>query len=234
MELVHTPLFGLLLTLASYRFAVWLYHKSHHTLVLHPFIVSMFPVVIALKLLDIDYDEYMHQTDIIQFLLGPATVALAWPMHRQLRVLGKIWLPLLITVCVGGLLAAGICVGLAWLMGAPQQMLNSLVPKSITTPIALEVVKMTGGLPALTAGVVAITGIVGALCAPAIMRWMKITDDRVRGFVIGLTSHAIGTARAFELSETAGAFSSAALSLTGTFTALVLPVLWSWIEVHYL
>lgn len=234
MPLVHTTLFGLLLTLASYRFAVWLYHKSGRSLALHPFIVSMIPVVIALKLLDIDYAEYLHQTDIIQFLLGPATVALAWPMHRQLRVLGKIWLPLLITVCVGGLLAAGICVGIAWVMGAPEQVLSSLVPKSITTPIALEVVKMTGGNAALIAGVVAITGIIGAVCAPAILRWMKITDDRVRGFVIGLTSHAIGTARAFELSETAGAFSSLALSLTGTFTALVLPVLWSWIEVHYL
>lgn len=234
MELLHTPLFGLLLTLISYKIATQLYKKSGGSLALHPFIISMIPVVITLKLADINYAEYMRQTDIIQFLLGPATVALAWPMHRQLRVLGKIWLPLLITVCIGGLLAAGICVGIAWAMGAPELMLSSLTAKSITTPIALEVVKLTGGSAALVAGAVAITGIVGAICAPAMLRWLKITDDRVRGFVIGLTSHAIGTARAFELSETAGAFSSLALSLTGTFTALVIPVLWSWIEVHYL
>lgn len=234
MELIHSPLFGLLLTLISYKLATLLYQKSGRSLALHPFIISMIPVVLVLKLSDISYAEYIQQTDIIQFLLGPATVALAWPMHRQLRVLGKIWLPLLITVCIGGLLAAGICVGLAWLMGAPDMVLASLTAKSITTPIALEVVKMTHGSAALVAGAVAITGIIGAVCAPAMLRVMRITDDRVRGFVIGLTSHAIGTARAFELSETAGAFSSLALSLTGTFTALVIPVLWSWIEVNYL
>lgn len=230
MDLLHTPLFGLLLTLGSYRFATWLYQKSGRSPALHPFVVSMVPVVLALKLLDIQFDDYLQQTNIIQFLLGPATVALAWPMYRQLHVLGKIWRPLLITVCIGGLLAPGICVGIAWAMGTPNMVLSSLVAKSITTPIALGVGEMTGGSGALIAGVVAITGIVGAICAPTILRWLKITDDRVRGFTIGLTSHAIGTARAFEISETAGAFSSLALSLTGTFTAIFIPILWSLIQ----
>ena len=234
MELIHTPLFGLLLTLSCYRACAHLYQKIGGMLLLHPFIISMIPVVLALKWLNIGYEEYLHQTWLIQFLLGPATVALAWPMYRQLHVLGKIWLPLLLTIVIGGLLAPGICVGIAWLMGAPPLVLDSLAPKSITTPIALEVVKLTGGSGALTAGVVAVTGIVGAFCAPTILGWLNITDTRVRGFTIGLTSHAVGTARAFELSETMGAFSSLALSLNGTFTALVIPILWSWIQVHYL
>jgi putative effector of murein hydrolase len=203
-------------------------------MILHPLIVSMFPVVIALKLAHVDYTEYLHQTYLIQFLLGPATVALAWPMYRQLHVLGKIWGRLLATIVIGGLLAPAICVATAAWLGAPETMLSSLVAKSITTPIALSVVAMTGGNAALTAGAVAVTGIVGAICAPTLLHWLKITDERVKGFTIGITSHAFGTARAFEISDQTGAFSSLALSMNGVFTALVMPVLWSFIQVHYL
>lgn len=233
MDLLHTPLFGLLLTLASYRAAVWVYHKSGRAPVCHPFLLSMLPVVIVLKSVDIHFAEYQEQVSLINFLLGPATVALAWPMYRQLRVLGQIWLPLLLVVGVGGLLAPALTVGIAWSMGAPLDVLGSLVPKSVTTPIAIEVAKLTGGITALTAGVVAYTGILGAVCAPGILRWLKVHDERVKGFTIGLTSHAIGTARAFELSETAGAFSSLALSLTGTFTAVLLPILWAWLSASF-
>lgn len=232
MALLHTPLFGLLLTLACYRLAVSLYKKSGGSLVLHPFLVSMILVSAVLTLVGIDFPEYLDQTSIIQFLLGPATVALAWPMYRQLHVLGRIWFRLLMVTVIGGISAAAICVGLAWLMGAPELVLASLVPKSITTPIALEVAKVTGGSASLVAGVVAVTGIIGALFAPPILRWMNITDDRVRGLTIGLTSHAIGTARAFELSQTAGAFSSLAMSLNGAFTALLVPILWIIFEVN--
>lgn len=234
MELLHTPLFGLLLTLASYRAAQWLYHKSGDRVILHPLIVAMLPVVLTLKWFDISYGEYLQQTKLIQFLLGPATVALAWPLYRQLKVLGKIWLRLLLITVLGGLLAAAISVGLAWLMGASDLVLSSLVAKSITTPIALAVVQETGGSGALVAGAVAVTGILGAIFAPAILRLMKITDERVQGFTIGITSHAFGTARAFELNSKVGAFSSIALSLNGVFTALVVPVLWSLIEVNWL
>lgn len=229
MELLHTPLFGLLLTLASYRAAVWVYQQSGRAPLCHPFLLSMLPVVLVLKLVGIDFPEYEQQVSLINFLLGPATVALAWPMYRQLHALRSAWRPLLILVCAGGLLAPTLTVGIAWLMGAPLDVLGSLVPKSVTTPIAIEVARMTDGIPALTAGVVAYTGILGAVCAPTLLRWLKVTDERVRGFTIGITAHAIGTARAFELSETAGAFSSLALSLTGTFTAVLLPILWAWL-----
>lgn len=230
MELLHTPLFGLLLTLSCYRLSVLLYQKSGSSLIFHPFMVSMVSVSIVLKIIGINFDEYLQQTSIIQFLLGPATVALAWPMYRQLHVIGKIWQRLVVATLIGGFLAAIICVGIAWVMGAPTDVLASLVPKSITTPIAIEVVKVTGGSASLAAGVIAVTGIIGAFCAPPLLRWMKITDERVIGFTIGLTAHAIGTARAFELGNKAGAFSSLALSLNGAITALVVPVLWILLE----
>lgn len=228
--LFHTPLFGLLLTLGSYRFAVWLYRKSHGFPLLHPFLVAMVPVVLTLMWLDISYAEYMEQTRLLQFLLGPATVALAWPLYRQLSHIKAIGPQILIAIAVGGTLAASIAVGLAWWLHASPEVLGSLAPKSITTPIALEVVRFTGGYGPLAAGAVAITGIVGVVLAPLVFRLLRVTDDRVRGLSLGIVAHAIGTSRAFDYSERAGAFSSLALGLTGLFTALLLPVLWPWVS----
>lgn len=229
MNLIQTPLFALLLTLASYRFAVWLYRKSGRLPLCHPFLVAMIPVSIALWWLDLPYREYLADTALLQFLLGPATVALAWPLYRQLSAIRAIGPQVLVAVVLGGTLACLVAVGLGWWYGAPQDVLGSLAPKSITTPIALEVARLTGGIPALAAGGVAITGIVGVLAAPLVFRLLRINDDRVRGMTLGIVAHAIGTARAFEYGERAGAFSSLALGLTGLFTALALPAAWPWL-----
>ncbi|HCE38875.1 Inner membrane protein YohK [Alcanivorax sp. ALC70] len=228
-ELLHTPLFGLLLTLASYRAATWLYGKAHSLPVFHPFLVASIPVVVVLPMVGLSYEEYREQIQGLSFLLGPATVALAWPLYRQLRTVRSVWKPVLITTLVGAALAAGISVLLAWWLGAPEPVVGSLAPKSITTPIAVEVVRSTDGFVALAAGAVAITGIVGALVAGSIFRLLRVHDDRIRGFALGLVAHAIGTARAFEYGEKAGAFASLALGLTGLVTALALPWLWPWI-----
>lgn len=224
--LFHTPLFGLLLTLASYRLALGIYIKAKRLPLLHPFIVASIPVILVLPLVGVSYQEYRQQTSVIAFLLGPATVALAWPLYRQLHTVRSVWKPVLATTLIGAVLASGLAIGLAWSLGAPQSVVGSLAPKSITTPIAIEVVKSTGGYAALTAGAVAITGIVGALSAGLIFRLLRVRDDRIRGFALGLCAHAIGTARAFEYSEKAGAFGGLALGLTGLFTALALPWVW--------
>ena len=221
-DLVHSPLFGLLLTLASYRMATWLYGKVHSLPLFHPFIVASIPVIVVLPLVGVSYTEYRDQTQVLSFLLGPATVALAWPLYRQLHTVRSVWRPILITTFIGAALAAGISIYLAWLLGAPEAVVGSLAPKSITTPIAVEVVKSTGGYVSLAAGAVAITGIVGALVVALVLR----NTLAIRGFALGLVAHAIGTARAFEFSEKAGAFAGLALGLTGLVTALALPWLW--------
>ena len=229
-EVIHTPLFGLLLTLGCYRFAVWLYRRSNAMPLLHPFLVAMLPTVLILLALDISYQEYMEQTKLLQFLLGPATVALAWPLYRQLTHIRAIGSHIVVAVIAGGSFAASVAIGLGWWLHASPEVLGSLAPKSITTPIALEVVKFTDGYGPLAAGIVAITGIVGVILAPLVFRVLRITDDRVRGLTLGIVAHAIGTSRAFDYSERAGAFSSLALGLTGLFTALALPLLWPWIS----
>ena len=227
--LVHNPLFGILLTLLSYRFGQWLYGRSNSFPLLHPFMVACVPVVLVLLWVGLDYRDYLAQTTPLQFLLGPATVALAWPLYRQLRSIQSVLRPVLITTLVGGTLAAAIAVLLAWWLGAPADVSASVATKSITTPIAIELMAGVGGYASLAAGVVAITGVVGAMAAPLVFRLLRITDDRVRGFTLGLVAHAIGTARAFEYSERAGAFAGLALGLTGLFTALALPWVWPWV-----
>lgn len=224
--LVETPLFGLLLTLGSYRLGQWLYARSNSFPLFHPFLLAMIPVAGILLWLDIPYERYREQTFVLEFLLGPATVALAWPLYRQLQTIRHAWKPVLITTLAGAGLAAGISLVLAAWLDAPALVLGSVAPKSITTPIALEVIPFTGGDAPLTAGLVAITGILGALLGPPVFRLMGITDDRVRGFTLGLVGHGIGTARAFEYSERAGAFAGLALGLTGAVTAILLPWLW--------
>lgn len=228
--LFHSPVFGLLLTLASYRAALWLYGKVNNLPLFHPFIVASIPVIVILPLAGISYSEYREQTSILSFLLGPATVALAWPLYRQLHTVRSVWKPVIATTIIGAALAAGLSVGLAWWLGAPEQVVGSLAPKSITTPIAVEVTLATGGLVSLAAGAVAITGIVGALLGGLVFRLLRVRDDRIRGFALGLVAHAIGTARAFEFSERAGAFAGLALGLTGLVTALALPWLWPWLS----
>lgn len=219
-------LFTLVLTLLSYRLAWWLYQKSQRHPLLHPFLIAMLPVSAVLLALDISYRAYLDGTAVLQFFLGPATVALAWPLYRQLATLRTIWPQVLLFILLGASLAAGLAIALAALLGAPLAVIGSLAPKSITTPIALQVSQLTGGYPALAAGVVALTGIVGVLAAPLVFRLLRVTDDRIRGLALGLVAHAIGTARAFEYSERAGAYSSLALGLTGLLTALALPWLW--------
>lgn len=221
-----SPVLLLLLTLGCYRFGLWLYARSHRYPLLHPLLVGGVPLVLLLWWLDIPYERYLEHTALLQLLLGPATVALAWPLYRQLRTIRRVWWPVVGTTIIGALLAAGVAVGTGWYLGAPAELLASLATKSVTTPIAIDTATLIGGAAPAAAGIVALTGIVAALAAPVLFRLLGITDDRVRGFTLGLAGHAIGTARAFEYSERAGAFAGLALGLTGLFTALLLPWLW--------
>lgn len=226
LDVLHGPLFSLLLTFSCYRLGEWAYQKTNRFPLCHPFIVALGPLTWVLFQLNIDFSTYLDYTRVLHFLLGPATVALAWPLYKQLGTIGANWRALLLATLFGALFAVLATVLIAAWLGAPTEVLSSLAPKSITTPIALELAKHTGGFIALVAAAVAFTGIFGAVVAPPIMDALGIKDERVRGFTLGLVAHAIGTARAFEESNQAGAFASLALSLTGLVTAVALPWLW--------
>ncbi|MBQ0797370.1 LrgB family protein [Zhongshania sp.] len=227
-ELIRSPLFAIVLTLLAYQGALFLYTRSGRVAMLHPTISGAVLIALALVLLQQDYQDYYQKINWLTFLLGPATVALAVPLYRQLHLLRNMAGPLLITVCTGAVFASTSALIIAWLFGANRDTLLSLTTKSITTPIAITVTQDLGGITTIAVASVILTGVVGITTITWLFNKLDIQDDRLWGFCLGLAAHAIGTSRAFERSPVAGAFSSLALCLTGAFTAIVVPFAARW------
>ncbi|NMG44297.1 LrgB family protein [Aromatoleum toluvorans] len=228
--LATTPLLGLTLTLLAYQGAFWVYRRANHHPLLNPVMVAVTVLVLVLTLTGTPYQTYFDGAQFVHFLLGPATVALAIPLYAQWERLKGMLLPLLVSLAAGSLTAALSAVGIAALLGASRESVMSMAPKSVTMPIAMGVAERLGGLPSLTAVLVMSTGILGAVCARYIYRILHVDDYAVRGFAVGLASHGIGTARAFQVNEQAGAFAALAMGLNGLLTALMLPWLLPWLE----
>jgi predicted murein hydrolase (TIGR00659 family) len=229
--LAASPLLGLTLTLLAYQGAHWLYERSGMNPLANPVAIAVAIIVALLTLTGTPYATYFDGAQFVHFLLGPATVALAVPLYAQLPRLKRIFGPALIALAVGSLTAIVSAIAVGWALGASRPTLMSLAPKSVTTPIAMGIAEKIGGLPSLTAVLVVTTGIIGAVIAQWLFRLLRVKDEAVQGFAIGVAAHGIGTARAFQISETTGAFAALAMGLNGLATALLLPILISLIVV---
>jgi len=172
-----------------------------------------------------DYPTYFEGAQFVHFLLGPATVALAVPLYFNVARLRRLWLPLAAGLVAGAITAIVSAVAIAWALGASDQTLLALAPKSVTAPVAMGITEKLGGPPSLTAILVVSTGILGAVLGPWALDLLRVRDAATRGFAIGTASHGIGTARAFQESETAGAFAGLAMGLNTVATSLLLPLL---------
>jgi predicted murein hydrolase (TIGR00659 family) len=224
-DLWTSPLLGLTLTLIAYQGGLWIYQKSNMNPLLNPVLIAVACLVTVLLVFDIDYQDYFSGARYIHFLLGPATVALAVPLYQHLQKIRDSLVVILVALLCGSLTAIFSAIGIGAVLGASQQTLLSLAPKSVTTPIAMGIADVTGGLASLTAVFVILTGILGAVLGPGLLNALKITDWRARGLAIGTASHGIGTARALHENEVCGAFSSLAMGLNGLLTAVLVPVL---------
>ncbi|NHN38757.1 LrgB family protein [Pseudomaricurvus alcaniphilus] len=222
-SLPSNPLLWLLLTLACYQAALWLYQRCGRRAIVHPIATSAPFIALLLWLSDIPYRDYVAANQLLYFLLGPTTVALAIPLYQEFHHIRKLALPVLLTVLLGSAVAALSAVGIAWLVGANRLVLLSLAPKSVTTPIAIGIAENIGALPTLTTGVVVFTGVIGTLLSPLVFYLLQLRDMRLQGVLLGLNAHGIGTARSFEIHPTAGAFATLSMGLTGIFSALTLP-----------
>lgn len=221
-ELLRSPAFGMTLTLVVFAGAKLLYDRTR-LLLLHPVLVSIALIVLILSLTRISYDDYMKGGSIITFFLGPSVVALGLPLHDHLKRLRAEALPLLVTTLFASAVGVVASVLPLVLLAGPREVLLSLAPKSITTPIAIEVSREIGGIPPLTAAFVVLTGVVGAVVGPVVLRVVGIASGVAFGFAMGTASHGIGTARAIEQGELEGAASSLALCLNGIATAVLAP-----------
>lgn len=217
------PLLWLTLTLAAYILAIALHRRAAGRPAVNPVLISVSILVTLLLLTGTPYQRYFDGAQFVHFLLGPTTVALAIPLHGQLKRLLSMAGPLSIALVVGSLTAGLSAYAIGSLLGASAPTVASLAPKSVTTPIAMGIAERLGGLASLTAVFVILTGIFGAIFADGLLKRVGVKDDASVGFALGLASHGIGTARAFQLGEQTGAFAALAMGLNGLFTALTLP-----------
>jgi predicted murein hydrolase (TIGR00659 family) len=224
-----TPLFWLTATLAAYYLADWMARLSGRHPLVNPVAISVALIAILLKLTGADYQTYFNGAQFVHFLLGPATVALAVPLYRNIDLVKRNLLPMVAALLVGAVVAVVSAVLVAETLGASRPVLISLAPKSVTTGVAMAVSETLGGAPSLTAALVIITGIIGAIIVTPLMNALKITDWAARGFSAGLASHGIGAARAFAVHPVAGVFAGIAMGLNAVVTPAFLPMLLPWL-----
>jgi len=223
--LLDSTLFWLTLTVLVYLAAAAAYQRSGGNPLLLPVLTGVVFIILMLIATDTPYSVYAERTSVLPFLIGPATVALAVPLYAQLPRLKRLWRPILFALFAGSITAILSAIAIAKLLGASVQTQLSLAPKSATMPIAMEVAALSGGSPSLTTVAVAITGIAGAIMAGWLLKLLREDDPQVEGFALGLGAHAIGTARAFQTNDTAGAFAALGMGLNGIATAILVPLL---------
>lgn len=189
---IHHPLFGIGITLGAYQLVLAAFEKTRW-IFLQPVLVSMLLVIGVLLTCGLTYAEYRKSTEILSILLGPATVALAVPLYLNLRRIRQLFWPIFTTLVVGGVVATGLCVLLGWWFGAEHMILMTMAPKSVTSPIAMLVAEQIGGVAALAAVFVLITGVIGAIFGPALLDRLGVHGPEARGMALGMTAHAVGT-----------------------------------------
>lgn len=219
------PLLGLTATLATWELAMWIDAKARHRAYTNPVALSILILGAALLLTHTPYKDYFTGAKYVHFLLGPATVALAVPMFRSLPTIRRNFGVILLALSAGSLTAAASAMLIALALGAPDTLVVSLGPKSVTTPIAMGISQDLGGQPPLTAVFVMMTGIFGGIVCTYVFQWLRIKDRRAQGLAAGTAAHGLATARMLALNQTAGVFGGLAIGLNGIVTSLILPVL---------
>ena len=227
-----TPLFGLTATLAVYVLAQAFYARVKQAPWANPVLWSVVLIASALLLTGVPYPTYFSGAQFIHFLLGPAVVALGWPLWQRRTELRQRWGRLLIASLAGGATASGSALLLGWAMGLPADVVLSLAPKSVTAPVAMGIAEKIGGIPALSAVFAVITGLVGALSGKYLFAVLRIPVDATgwtaRGFALGTAAHGIGAARAMQVNADAGAYAGLALGLQVVLASVLMPLVFRW------
>ena len=224
MEILQNNIILLAITFGVF-YASRQFQKRTGWIVLNPILVTIAVLIMFLQFTGISYETYHEAGQYIDFLLKPAIVALGVPLYKNLRRIRQQLLPIFLSQLVGCIAGIVSVVAIAKLMGASSQVIISLAPKSVTTPIAMEICKATGGIPSLTAAIVVCVGLFGAVFGFKVLEVWHIHNPYSQGLSIGTASHAVGTSRAMEKSETHGAYASLGLILNGVLTSVLTPLI---------
>ena len=217
--LLESPFFGIALTVLAYWLGVQA-QKRTGLVICNNMIVSVALLIAVLTLFDIPYEAYYEGGSVINMFLGPATACIAVTIYAKKDLLKRNWLPVLVGCLTGVVVSVGSILVMSRLFGLDAAMTASLLPKSVTTPIATAVSEGHGGIVSITVAAVIVTGILGNLTAPFLVKLFRVKDPVAVGLGIGACSHAMGTAKALEMGETEGAMSGLAIGMCGIITAV--------------
>ena len=220
---MNQVIFGVLISIIAYAIGVFLFKKTRFPL-LHPLLTANVLIISFLLVAEIPYSAYEPGGQLIGFFLAPATVVLAVPLYKQFDLLKRHLFPILLGVIVGSCTALLSVFGLCKLLGLNREMLVSLLPKSITTPMGLSISGNTGGIISITMMAILFTGVFGVIICPYIFKWAKIKNSVAKGISLGTASHALGTSKALEIGEVEAAMSGLAISLVGIITVVIISV----------
>ena len=223
-----SPLLWLALTVWAYALAVRLQLRLGGSAWVNPVLVSVVALVLILSLSDTPYPRYFEGAQFVHFLLGTATVGLAVPLRRQWHHVRAALAPVTLALLAGNVIGAVVAMAVVKAFHAPAALVLSIAPKSVTVPVAMGISEKIGGLPALTAVLVILTGILGATIATPLLNFLKVQGDAERGLALGVAAHGIGTARAFQLSEIAGTFAGIGMAMSTLVASALVPLIARW------
>lgn len=221
-QIIATPFFGLTLTFFFFLLGAFL-HKRWSIPIFNPLVFAIVVIILLLLVFDIPYETYDNGGKFISMFVTPATVALAIKLEKNFIYLKQNYKAILMGIALGVIFHTIMILAFAMLFNFNAEMASTLLPKSITTAIAIGVSESLGGIVSLTVAVVVFTGVIGGLIAPSIFKWFKIDDPVAQGVALGSSSHAMGTSKAIELGEVQGAMSGLSIVLTGIMVVIVAP-----------
>lgn len=224
--LTNNLLFGIILSLVAFEIGLYLYKKTKFPL-FNPLLIAIALVIVFLISFNIDFDTYNKGGQFINMFLGPSTVVLAVPLYKQIDLLKKNALSILLGIFIGSVIGIFSVIFLCNFMGLSDDLIISLLPKSVTTPIGMEISNKLNGIVPVTVLAIILTGIIGAVIGPTICKIFKINDPLAVGIAIGTSSHAVGTTKALEMGETEGAMSSLSIGVAGLMTVFLAPAIYN-------
>ncbi|VYU03062.1 LrgB family protein [Clostridium tertium] len=223
--LTENILFGVVISLLAFEIGLFLYKKTKLP-IFNPLLIAIILIIGFLVIFNVSVEDYNRGGEFINMFLGPATVVLAVPLYKQLQLLKKHLLPILTGILIGSAVSVTSVVLLASIFGMEEVLTISLISKSVTTPIGIEITNQLGGLPPVTVLAIVVSGIIGAVIGPLICKIFKIKDKVAIGIALGTASHAVGTTKAIELGETEGAMSSLSIGIAGIMTVFLAPAIY--------
>ncbi len=223
-NVLNTPIFGILLTVLFFNLSVYIQKKTKNP-AFNPLLISILGIIICLNIFKIPYENYKIGADAINYFLGPITIVLAVPLYRQFELLKKYKFEIFIGISCGVIVSFISIISIGKLFNASTDIINSLIPKSITSPMGISLANTINGIQSVTVVCIILTGILGAIIAPAIFKLGRITNPIAKGVALGTSAHALGTSKAIEMGEVEGAMSGLSIGISGLITVIIVPIL---------